>query len=321
MTSLRQIGKTGISVPAIGYGSTALANMPDTYGYKVGEEQGLATIRAILAEPDGFLDTSRNYGLGRSEALIGRVVRELGGWPAGRILSTKLDRDMDTLRFDGAQARRSIEESLETLGVSKVQILHLHDPEHAADLTQVTAPGGALDTLMRLKEEGLADAVGLAAGRTDIMMPIMRNWDFDAIITHSRYTLVNRNAEPMIALAKARGMAVFNAAPYASGSLAKGAAKHRRYVYQEASDAMLEPVRRVEEVCARHGIPLGAAALQFSLRDPRIDSTIVGVSRPERIAETRGWADWAISEEAWRELMALPFSSEDPEATRIYSPG
>jgi D-threo-aldose 1-dehydrogenase len=185
----------------------------------------------------------------------------------------------------------------------------------------VTAPGGALDTLMRLKEEGLADAVGLAAGRTDIMMPIMRNWDFDAIITHSRYTLVNRNAEPMIALAKARGMAVFNAAPYASGSLAKGAAKHRRYVYQEASDAMLEPVRRVEEVCARHGIPLGAAALQFSLRDPRIDSTIVGVSRPERIAETRGWADWAISEEAWRELMALPFSSEDPEATRIYSPG
>lgn len=321
MTSLVKIGNTGVSVPRIGYGATALANMPDTYGYSVGEDRALATIHAILAEPHGFLDTSRNYGLGRSEALIGKVVRELGGWPKGRILSTKLDRDMENRRFDAGQARRSIEESLAALGVSKVQILHLHDPEYAADLSEVTRPGGALDELMRIKEEGLTDAVGLAAGRVDIMMPIMRNWDFDAIITHSRYTLVNRNAEPLIELAKGRGMAVFNAAPYASGALAKGAANHRRYVYQVATDAVLEPILKVEEVCARHGIPPGAAALQFSLRDPRIDSTILGVSKPERIAETVAWADWKISEDAWRELLSLPFSWDDPEATRVYSPG
>ena len=321
MDTLVHVGSSGVAVPRIGFGATALADMPDTYGYSVGEERALATINAILDQPHGFIDTSRNYGLGRSEALIGKVVRARGGWPEGRILSTKLDRDMDTLRFDAAQARRSLEESLEALGVDRVDILHLHDPEYASDLADVTGRGGALDQLMRMKEEGLTRAVGLAAGRVDIMMPILRDWDFDALITHNRYTLVNRNAEAMLDLAKARGIAVFNAAPYASGALAKGAASQQRYVYQVATEAVLQPIRRVEEVCARHGIPLGAAALQFSLRDPRIASTILGVSRPERIAETLEWANWPISDEAWRELLALQATSDDPEATREYSPG
>jgi D-threo-aldose 1-dehydrogenase len=315
-----RIGRTKVMVPKIGYGSTALSDMPDTYGYSVDVARGLATIRAILAAPDGFIDTSRNYGLGRSEALIGQVVRELGGWPRGRILSTKLDRDMQTLRFDGARARRSIEESLEALGVDHVDILHLHDPEHVTDLTDVTRPDGALRELVRMKEEGLADAIGLAAGRIDIMMPILRDWDLDVIITHSRYTLVNRNADPLIDLARSRGMAVLNAAPYASGALARGVAKAQRYAYQAPTPEMLAPVARVEQVCASHGVPLGAAALQFSMRDPRIASTICGVSRPERVAETIGWANWPIGEEVWKELLALPFATDDPEATREYKP-
>ena len=321
MDTLRQVGKSGVAVPRIGFGATALADMPETYGYGVGEERALATIRAILDQPDGFIDTSRNYGLGRSEALIGKVVREIGGWPKGRILSTKLDRDMDTLRFDAARARRSLEESLAALGVDRVDILHLHDPEYASDLSDVTGRGGALDALMRMKEEGLARAVGLAAGRVDIMMPLLRDWDFDALITHNRFTLVNRNAGPMLDLAAQRGIAVFNAAPYASGALAKGAASQQRYVYQVATEEVLRPIRQVEEICARHGIPLGAAALQFSLRDPRILSTICGVSRPERIAETLQWANWPISEQVWSELMALPATTDDPEASREYSPG
>ena len=85
-------------IPRIAFGTSALGDMPDTYGYGVTEDRARRTIRAILALPDGFIDTSRNYGMGRSEERIGQVVRELGGWPAGRILSTKLDRDMKTGR-------------------------------------------------------------------------------------------------------------------------------------------------------------------------------------------------------------------------------
>lgn len=318
--ALRPVGKSGVAVPAIGFGTTSLADMPGTYGYSVDEARGHATVRAILEAPDGFLDTSRNYGLGRSEDRIGHVVRELGGWPKGRILSTKLDRDMDTLRFDAGQARRSVEESMEALGVDSIDILHLHDPEHAADLAQVTRKGGALDELMKMKEEGIARAVGLAAGTADVMMPIIRDWDFDAIITHNRWTLVNRNAGPMIDLCVERGVAVFNAAPFAGGALAKGAAQHKRYVYQEATDAVLAPIRAVEEICARHGVPPGAAALQFSMRDPRITATILGVSKPERIAQTHEWAAWPIPDALWDELATLPFSTMDPEAERQYSP-
>jgi D-threo-aldose 1-dehydrogenase len=316
-----KLGRTNLQVTKLSFGTTSLADMPDTYGYGVDAERAHATVRAIFDSPVNFLDTSRLYGFGRSETRIGDVIRERGGLPPGFVVSTKLDREVDGNRFDGAQARRSIEESLKALGLDRVHLLHLHDPEHARSLTEITASNGAIRELFKIKEEGLAEAVGLAAGRVDVMMPMLRDFDFDALITHNRYTLTNRNAEPMIDLARKKRMAILNAAPYAGGVLAKGSGSFKRYVYQEASDAVLDPVRRVEAICAKYDIPTGAAALQFSLRDERIASTICGVSRPERVAETIAWAEWPIPQAAWDELLALPFAMDDPEATRDYKPG
>jgi D-threo-aldose 1-dehydrogenase len=316
-----RLGRTGLTVSKICFGTSSLGSMPDTYGYGVEEERARATVRAILAGPANFLDTSRNYGFGRSEERIGAAIRELGGLPEGFVVSTKLDRDMETRRFDAARARQSAEESLKALGLDRIHLLHLHDPEYAADLNDITAPRGALSELFKMKEEGLAQAVGLAAGRVDVMLPILRDWNFDALITHNRFMLTNRNAEPMIEFACNKGIAILNAAPYAGGVLAKGSRAHPRYVYQEASASTLGPVRRVEAICARHGIPPGAAALQFSTRDARITSTICGVSRPERVQETYEWANWPIADDIWHELMMLPFATDDPEASRDYRPG
>ena len=315
------LGRTGFIVSNICFGTSALGDMPDTYGYRVEEKQAKNTVRAIFSGPTNFLDTSRNYGFGRSEQRIGDIIREGGGLPKGFILSTKLDRDSETSRFDASQARRSLEESLKALGLDRIHLLHVHDPEHAASLQEITGPRGALSELFKFREEGLADAVGLAAGPVDIMTPILRDWDFDALITHNRFTLVNRNAEPMIAYAYSKGIAVLNAAPYASGVLAKGSSSYPRYVYQKASDEMLSPVRRVEAICAKHKIPPGAAALQFSMRDARITSTICGISKPERVAQTMEWANWPIPGEAWEELMSLPSSAADPETSREYTLG
>ncbi len=316
-----KLGRTNLAVSRICFGTSSLGNMPDTYGYAVDEERARDTVRAIFAGPVNFLDTSRFYGFGRSEQRIGDVIRERGGLPDGFVISTKLDRDEATNRFDAARARRSLEESLAALGLDRLQLVHLHDPEYAAALTDVTDPGGAVDELFRMKEEGLVEAVGLAAGNVEIMMPILRDWDFDALITHNRFTLTNRNAENMIDFAIAKGTAILNAAPYCGGVLAKGVSAYPRYVYQQAGDTALEPIRRIEAICAAHGIPTGAAALQFSMRDPRIASTICGVSKPERIQQTIEWAQWPIDAPVWEELLALPFVTGDPEATRDYKPG
>jgi D-threo-aldose 1-dehydrogenase len=315
-----KVGQTSLEVSRISFGTSSLGHMPDTYGYDVDEERALATVRAIFEGPANLIDTARIYGFGRSERRIGAVIRERGGLPRGFLVSTKLDRNSDNGRFDGAQARWSLEASLEALGLDRIHILHIHDPEYA-DLAEVTGANGAVRELMRMKEEGLADAVGLAAGRVDVMMPILRDFDFDAIITHNRFTLTNRNAEPMMDFCASKGISVFNAAPYAGGVFAKGVADYPRYVYQEATDAMLDPVRRVEAVCARHKVPTGAVALQFSIRDRRVTSTICGVTRPERVRQTIEWSEWQIPQAVWDELAALPFSTDDPEATRDYKPG
>lgn len=319
--ALTDIRQTGVQIPALCFGTSALGDMPDTYTYAVDEKRAVDTVLAILQSDYPFIDCSRNYGMGRSESRIGLAVRELGGLPDNALISTKLDRNMDTLLFDAGEARRSIEESLSALGVDSVDILHLHDPEHAGSLEPITRAGGAIDELFKMRDEGLCKAVGLAAGNVDVMLPLLKDNDFDALITHNRFTLVNINADEMIDYAASRQIAVLNAAPYCGGALAKGAAEFPRYVYQQASDEMLAPIREVEQICATQQIPPGAAALQFSMRDSRIASTICGVSKPERVQQTVAWADYPIADDTWQQLMALPRTRNDPEATREYRPG
>lgn len=314
------LGKTDLEVTELCFGTSGLGDMPDTYGYSVDEERAYETVRAIFDGPVNFLDTSRNYGMGRSEQRVGAVIRERGGLPEGFVLSTKLDRDMETRRFDAARVRQSIEESLTTLGLDSIPLLHLHDPEHARDLDEITREGGAIDELFKLKEEGLAQAVGLAMGRLDIMDPLVRANPFDAVISHNRFTLLNRSAAELFEYCYDQEIAVLNAAPYAGGVLAKGSAKMPRVTYMEASDEKLAPVRRIERICADWDVPPGVAALGFSLRDPRVTSTIVGVSKPERVAETIEWAQSKIPVGMWDEIDGLPFEMTDPEAERIYRP-
>ncbi len=315
-----KLGRTGLEITPLGFGTSALGDMPGTYGYAVEEGVAFKTLHAIFDGPSNVIDASRNYGMGRSEARMGRVIRERGGLPEGFVVSTKLDRDMETGRFDGDQVRRSAEESLEALGLDRFQILHLHDPEHARDLSEITRAGGALDTLMRLKEEGLVEATGLAMGRVDMMAPLLRDWPFDIALNHNRYTLLNRASKPVFEDARARGMAVFNAAPYAGGVLAKGSGAMQKITYQDADEAAMAPVHRIESLCADHGVALGAAALQFSLRAALVDCTVIGVTKPTRVQQTLDWVAAEIPETLWEALAALPYDAEDPEANRVIDP-
>ncbi len=316
----RPFGGTGLLVTPICIGCAPLGDMPDTFAYRVPEEQALATLRAAFGNPGAtnFIDTAASYGDGESERRIGLALRELGGVPEGYVLATKADRDLGTGDFSGPQMRRSVERSLRLLGVDRLQLVYLHDPEHST-FEAITVPGGALETLVRLKEEGLIEHLGVAGGPIDMSIRYVETGAFEAVITHNRYTLVNRTAEPLLAMASARGLAVVNAAPYGSGILAKGPEAYPRYAYRDAPPELVERVRAIDALCRRYDVPLAAVALQFSARDPRIVSTIVGMTRPERVEQTAALARLPIPDALWAELdvVALPADDRrDPEEGR-----
>ena len=316
-----KIKNTGLEVTELSFGTSSLGSMPDTYGYEVPEERAQDTLKRFFQGPVNLLDTSRNYAMGESEKRIGRAIKENGGWPSNFILSTKIDRNMETLVLDKSRARESIEESLKTLNVDSVDILFLHDPEYVKDIDDVTKENGAMDELFKIKEEGLAKAVGLAMGKVDIMFPLLKNWDFDVMINHNRFTLLNREADQMYDYAFSKNIAIFNAAPYAGGVLAKGPDNFKKITYQDVSEEKLAPAREIEKVCKKHNVDMGAAALQFSLKDRRITSSMCGVTSIESIEKNLKWAKANISTEFWDEILKLPFSSVDPEAERVFTPG
>jgi len=250
------------------------------------------------------LDTAASYGDGESERRIGLVLKETGGVPPGVVLDTKADRDLHTGDFSGEQMRRSVARSLRLLGLDRLALVYLHDPEHIT-FEAAMAPGGPVEVLLDLKRQGVIEHVGVAGGPIDLMIRFVETGLFEAVITHNRYTLIERSAEPLLALAGARGLGVANAAPYGSGILAKGPDNYPRYMYGQASAEQIERVRRIDGVCRRHAVPLAAAALQFSLRDPRVHTTIVGLSKPQRLAETEALAVHPISDEMWAEIEAV----------------
>jgi D-threo-aldose 1-dehydrogenase len=316
----RPLGATGLRVTPLGIGGGSLASMPETFGYAVPEAQALATIRAVFASPINFLDTAAAYGDGESERRIGLVLRERGGLPQGIVLSTKADRNLQTGEYSGDQIKRSIERSLRLLGVDHLQIAFLHDPEHTT-FDNVMGRGGPLSVLQRYQSDGVINHLGVAGGPVDLLIRYVATKAFSAVVTHNRYTLLNRCAEPLIARATELGVAVVNAAPYGSGILAKGPEVYPRYAYQDAAGSVVERAHQMAALCRRYGVPLAAAALQFSLRDSRVVSTIVGVSRPERITETLALAAHAIPEELWPQLDQFADWTADPEAARWASSG
>ncbi|WP_066367142.1 aldo/keto reductase [Herbidospora mongoliensis] len=309
----RPFGRTGLRVTPICIGTSPLASMPALYGYAVDDARAEATVSAVLDGPVNFLDTSNNYGNGSAERRIGAVIRRRG-LPEGFVLATKADADPETGAFDGERVRRSVAESLERLGVDHVPVMYLHDPEYHLTFEEAMAPGGAVEALVALRDEGVVGHLGVAGGPVDLMRRFVGTDVFDAVINHNRWTLVDRSADPLMDDAAAKGIAFVNGAPYGGGMLVKGPDAQPRYAYRETPESIREAVRAMMAACEKHEVPLSAAALQFSLRDPRVTSTIVGVSEPGRVAATLALADIPIPAELWDELDRLaPPSGGWPE--------
>ena len=301
----RPLGRTGIAVTPIGVGTSPLASLPRLYGYEVGDDRAVATVEAAFAGPFDLVDTSNGYGEhGEAEVRIGQAIRRAGGLPAGVVLVTKVDPAPGADDFSGDRVRRSFEESLERLGVDRVPLLHLHDPERIP-FEEGVAPGGPLEALVALREQGLVDRIGVAGGPVPLLRRYLDTGAFDVVMSHNRYTLLDRSAAGLFAEAAAAGLGVLNAAPYGGGMLVKGPDVQSSYAYGERDEAVAAAARAMAAACARYDVPLAAAALQFSMRSPHVHSTVVGMSAPDRIAETAALAAVPVPDDLWAELEAL----------------
>jgi D-threo-aldose 1-dehydrogenase len=298
----RELGRTGLAVTPICFGTSPLGSMEQLYGYAVDEEQAVTTVAAAFASPVNFLDTSNGYGEnGTSERRIGAAIRQAGGLPSGVVLATKVDPDPLTGDFSGKRVRASFEESLERLGVERIELLHLHDPERIS-FAEGVAPGGPVEALIDLREQGLVDHLGVAGGPVRLLQQYLDTGEFEVVLSHNRYTLLDRSAEPLFRSAAERGLGVLNAAPYGGGMLSKGPSVQQKYAYGSRDARIPEAAKAMEAACRRYDVPLAAAALQFSLRSPVITSTVVGVSSPQRIEQTLELAAVEIPDELWAEL-------------------
>jgi D-threo-aldose 1-dehydrogenase len=278
-------------------------------GKRPGADVGLA--KAILTSSFLQADTSNNYSDGASEKLLGEAIRELGGLPENRVVFSKGDQDPVTGAFSGDRMRRSFEESTERLGLETLPLYHLHDP-YTISVSDAMAPGGAVDTLIRLRDQGRIGAIGIAAGTRALVEEYVRTDVFDAVLTHNRYTVVDRSADTILELATERGMTVFNAAPFGAGILAGENFRGQTYGYSEPSPEFLAHVEKFRALCAEWGVEPATAALHFSLREPRIHSTVVGINSIERLAELEDHVAAVVDVEFWAALDALGAPPEPP---------
>jgi len=248
------------------------------------------------------IDTSNIYGDSRSEEVIGRALAGTVG--AGLVVQTKLDRDLAGNDFSAGQMERSLEQSLDRLGVTSVDVLFLHDPENVG-FESVMQSGGAVDALVAMRDRGVTRAIGISGGPVAMMRRFVDTGIFDVLINHNRFTLVDRSATSLYQAARDRRMIVQNAAPFGAGILTGDPRFAGSYAYGPIRPQTQAAVAAATRIAADAGIPLAALALQFSLRHPLVDTTVVGVRTRARFDEAVAHAQIDVPDAVWAALDAI----------------
>jgi D-threo-aldose 1-dehydrogenase len=293
------LGRTALRVSRLGLGTAPMASV------FWGNEETIAIDAARRALDAGvtFVDTAPLYGLGEAEHRLGAALR------AGRfgvVIATKVGRLLEVgpdgeiaARFDfGYDAvRRSLESSLGRLGVDRVDIVHIHDPDDHVD----DAVAGAHRALVDLREQGVIEAVSVGTGSAETAATFLERCDLDCMLVAGRYTLLDQTAAPVIQQCAERGIAYLAAGVFNSGVLARPS-EDAWYDYAPATGPMLERVRRIERLCRRYDVSLRTAALSFVLAHPKVTAVIVGMATPEEVDDNLAAASVGVPEDLWIEL-------------------
>lgn len=325
---LRRLGRTNLELPQLGFGGAAFGNIFNV----IPDAQADATMDAAWDAGVRFYDTSPWYGRGLSEHRIGRGLYLRA--PGEAIVSTKVGRLLfapdDVAAFEASErswpnglkfqhrhdytyagVMRSYEDSLQRLGMNRVDVLVIHDLDLAnlgseelvaKHLDQLDA-GGGMRALEELKAAGLIKAIGAGVNRMGTIPRFLERFELDFFLVALPYTLAEQPVlDAEFPLCEQRGVGVIIGGVFASGILATGPVPGARYNYAIANEEQLGRIGRMQAVCGRHGVPLAAAALQFTLHHPIVASVIPGAFHPDHPRRNVESMRVEIPAEMWAEL-------------------
>ena len=207
------------------------------------------------------------------------------------MLATKVDPAPQSHDFSGDRVRRSAEESLKRLGLERFQVLHLHDPDLHMDYAASMRPDGPVYALRRLKEEGVAQFIGVATGSPQLLSEYLSTGLFDVILNHNHFTLLERDADALMDACLTRRVGFLNAAPYGGGILARGAMSGAKYAYVPASDRQIGMVREFRTHATATACPLPPRRCSSRSGTSALPPRLLGFHRPKGSLRLRPWLD------------------------------
>ncbi len=327
-------GNGGLAFTELGFGAAPLGNL-----YRaISNDEAQAVLEAAWETGVRYFDTAPLYGLGLSETRLNRFLR--GKRRDDYVLSTKIGRLMQVVPpdqrtgigkfFDTPSRRevydyshdgvmRSLEFSLERLGVDRVDILYAHDLDvfthgsqavRDAKLNELMASG--YKALLSLRDQGVIKAFGAGVNEWQACQWMAERGDFDLFLLAGRYTLLEQESlESFLPLCHQRGIGIVLGGPYNSGILATGPKPGAFYNYSEAPQDILDKAKRLEVVCHRHNVRLVEAALKFPLLHPSVVSVIPGGQSVDQVRANRAIIDRDIPAPLWEDLKVEGLLRED----------
>lgn len=321
----RKLGRTGLDVTALGFGSAPLGDIYE----QLDDATAIATVECAAEHGVTLFDTAPLYGQGSAEHRIGTALRRHD--PSKRVVSTKVGRllipapggRVRTSRFVGGlqfnvvndysydAAMRSHEQSLHRLGLPKIDVLLIHDadawthgPEEGPKRYR-EAMDGAYRALEKLRSEGVIKGIGIGVNDPVYAARYLKEGDFDCMLIAGRYSLLEQPAlAEVLPLAEKKNVGVMLGGVFNSGILATGPIDGARYNYTPAPPEIIDKVRRIERVCASHSVPLSTAAMHFPLGHPAVSSLALGAVKPDEVRRNVAAITSVVPAALWRDLKA-----------------
>lgn len=307
------LGRTGIEVSIVGLG-TAFSGMRvikeaqasyEALVSGIDEELGVQTVIAAVESGCTLIDTAALYGGGAAERIIGRALAERPDLAQRCIVTTKCGRSIDGYDYSHDAIMRSVEASLQRLGMSALQVVYIHDPM-GVPMESVMGKGRALDALRSLQDQGVVRFIGCAADDPRVNVEYIETGAFDAAVVPRAWSLINQFAlRRILPAAIKHNVGLVIATSLERGLLATGPQPDTIYYDRNYTPACQAHVGRIQQLCQSYAVPLLAVALQWVTRHPQVTTTIPGARFPDEAKANAEAAEVAIPDTFWADLEPL----------------